>query len=349
MQKKREVTMADVAALAGVATSTVSRALTDPDKISKKTVAKVLAAAENLGYTPNIMARNFRKGASTSILVVMPEFLHGGVSDVIPQMLQSINRQLMEHGYSIMIANLGTSPQSHKPILDLAFGGTVCGAILLSPTIPEDSGRSLLQATFPMVSTLFDLSEQGIPSVVSDERGIMRRVTLDLHRRGFRHFFYISGPDSSHQEFERFSGVKEAVEQAGADDSELIKFGGQLGYQLAFDIGVQAAEAYLALDAEKSVVLSSSDSMSISFMRTIQKAGKLIPDDVSIVSFDNAPVCEWLAPALSSITFPYNGMAESAVSILLKLIENKNTDVAVRTVLSNRFIERESSQLTAGV
>ncbi len=344
MQKKREATMADVAEIAGVAKSTVSRALTDPDKISKKTVAKVLAAAESVGYTPNMMARNFRKGQTTSILIVLPEFLQAGVSDVISQLLQNVNRCLMDHGYNLMIANLGNSQLSQKHILDLAFGGTIRGAVMLSPVVPEDGSRSLLQANFPMVSTLFDLSRYGIPSVVADERNVMKRVTQDHYHRGFRHFFYISGPDDSYQEMERFGGVADAVAEVGLDKSALVKSGGHLSYQEGFEVGKQAAEQYLRDEKKNTLVLSSSDDMALSFMRTLQEAGKRIPQDLSIVSFNDSPVCEWLQPSLSSIAFPYQSIAENAVNILLKLFDDKTADVPVRTVLANTFHERDSSK-----
>lgn len=337
--------MAEVAQLAGVATSTVSRALTNPEKVSKKTVAKVQAAATKLGYTPNMVARNFRKGTSSTILIVLPEFLQAGISQVIPQLLENINRCLVDAGYNLMIANLGSSDFSQKHILDLAFGGSVRGTIMLSPVIPEEGGRSLLQTNLPVVSTLFDLSESGIPSVISDERDIMKRVTLDFFQRGFRRFFYISGPEGSYQEAQRFVGVQDAIAELGLPNDALMKFGGHLGFQEGFTVGKEAGEFFLSnvKNDEKVLVISSSDDMSLSFMSTIQNAGVSIPENAALVSFDNSPACEWLRPSLSSIAFPYVGIAESAVSTLLKKLENRQAEVPVKTVLANTFYERNSS------
>ena len=120
--------MADVADLAGVAISTVSRALANPGRVNAKTRAKITAAAEKLGYTPNAMARNLRVGKSNIIMIVLPGSLHHGASQIIPQVLQSINQALIQNGYNLMIANLDRDETSERHILNLAFGGTVVRA-----------------------------------------------------------------------------------------------------------------------------------------------------------------------------------------------------------------------------
>ncbi|WP_421851322.1 LacI family DNA-binding transcriptional regulator [Marinomonas sp.] len=344
MQKNRDVTMAEVAKLSGISTSTVSRALANPEKVNKKTLAIVQEAARSLGYTPNMTARNFRKGKTTTILIVLPEYLQAGISQVILQLLENINRCLVQQGYNLMIANIGSAELSHKHILDLAFGGAIRGAIMLSPIIPKEGGRSLLQTGFPVVSAIFDLSEQGIPSVVTDERDIMKQVTLDFAQRGYRTFFFVSGPDGSYQELERYAGVQQGIEAAGLSADLLVKLGGDFGYHEGFLTGESAAELFLTLDVEKPLVLLSGDDMSLSFMSTLQRAGKSIPDDVSVVSFDNSPACEWLRPALSSIAFPYIEIAENVVASLLDLLEDKSTSVPARIMLDNTFHERESSK-----
>ncbi|MBY2989139.1 LacI family DNA-binding transcriptional regulator, partial [Rhizobium leguminosarum] len=134
--------MADVARLAGVAISTVSRALANPGRVNEKTRARINAAARQLGYTPNAMARGLRVGKSNIIMIILPGSLYYGASQVIPQVLQSINQSLIQGGYNLMIANLDRDEISERHILDLAFGGSVRGAIILSSKLPEVDGRS---------------------------------------------------------------------------------------------------------------------------------------------------------------------------------------------------------------
>jgi LacI family repressor for deo operon, udp, cdd, tsx, nupC, and nupG len=144
--------MADVARLAGVAISTVSRALANPGRVNVKTRAKIDAAAKRLGYTPNAMARGLRVGKSNIILIILPGSLPGA-SQIIPEVLQSINKSLIQSGYNLMIANLDRDETSERHILDLAFGGAVRGVIVLSSSkLPKVDGRSLANVGLPIVS-----------------------------------------------------------------------------------------------------------------------------------------------------------------------------------------------------
>lgn len=143
----------------GVAISTVSRALANPGRVNEKTRAKINAAARQLGYTPNAMARGLRVGKSNIIMIILPGSLYYGASQVIPQVLQSINKSLIQGGYNLMIANLDRDEISERHILDLAFGGSVRGAIILSSKLPEVDGRSLANSGLPIVSMLLDMSD----------------------------------------------------------------------------------------------------------------------------------------------------------------------------------------------
>ncbi len=192
--------MADVARLAGVAISTVSRALANPGRVNEKTRAKINAAAKQLGYTPNAMARGLRVGKSNIIMIILPGSLYYGVSQIIPQVLQSINKSLIQGGYNLMIANLDRDEISERHILDLAFGGSVRGAIILSSKLPEVDGRSLANSGLPIVSMLLDMSDAGLQSVVTNDREAVRDVTAELIRLGHRRFFYLAGPEGNYHD-----------------------------------------------------------------------------------------------------------------------------------------------------
>ena len=226
--------MADVARLAGVAISTVSRALANPGRVNEKTRTKIDAAAKQLGYTPNAMARGLRVGKSNIIMIILPGSLHYGASQIIPQVLQSINRSLLQGGHNLMIANLDRDEASERHILDLAFGGTVRGAIILSSKLPEVDGRSLANAGFPIVSMRLDMSDAGCPRVVTHDREAVRDATAELIRLGHRRFLYIAGPEGNYHDVERYGGVVEALHQAGLTAEAVRRSGGNLDYQHGF-------------------------------------------------------------------------------------------------------------------
>lgn len=339
--------MADVARLAGVAISTVSRALANPGRVNEKTRAKIDAAAKQLGYTPNAMARGLRIGKSNIIMIILPGSLHYGASQIIPQVLQSINKALLESGYTLMIANLGRDQTSERHILDLAFGGTARGVIILSSKLPEVDGRSLAGSGLPTISMLLDMSEAGVPSVVTNDREAVRDVARKLIRLGHRRFLYIAGPEGNYHDIERYAGVVEALQEAGLTEAAVVRSGGNLDYQHGFDIGLQASGDFAALAEKPTAVIATSDDMAISFMSRVQQTGLKIPDDLSIVSFDGSPVCAFCSPPLSTIAQPVEEMGNAAVALLLSAIEEAGKE-PTRTVVPSKLIMRESIAVAPG-
>ncbi len=334
--------MADVARMAGVAISTVSRALANPGRVNEKTRAKIDAAAKQLGYTPNAMARGLRVGKSNTVMIILPGSLYYGVSQVIPQVLQSINKALLQNGYTLMIANLGRDADSERHILDLAFGGTVRGVIILSSKLPEVDGRSLANAGLPIVSMLLDMSDAGVPSVVTNDREAVRDATAEMIGMGHRRFFYIAGPRGNYHDVERHAGALEALRDAGIPQDALSLSGGDLDYHEGFEIGIQAATDFARLEERPTAVIATSDDMAISFVSRIQQTGLRIPGDLSVVSFDGAPVCEFCFPPLSTIEQPFEEMGEIAVARLLDAIGQEGREWEPCVVIRSKLILRES-------
>ena len=334
--------MADVAKLAGVAISTVSRALANPGRVNEKTRVKIEAAAKTLGYTPNAMARNLRVGKSDIIMIILPGSLHYGASQIIPQVLQSINQSLIQNGYHLMIANLDRDETSELHILNLAFGGTVRGAIILSSELPEVGGKSLADAGLPIVSLLLDMSGAELPSVVTNDRGAVKEAAEALIALGHRRFFYIAGPGENYHDIERFGGLAEALEEAGLDPNAIVRSGGVLSYQFGFETGKQAVEDFAELEIRPTAAIAASDDMAISFMSGVQALGVRIPEDLSVVSFDGSPVCEYCHPPLSTIEQPVEEMGRVAVTALLQRMEGLEGQGPLRQIVPSRLIRRQS-------
>lgn len=334
--------MADVAKLAGVAISTVSRALANPGRVNEKTRVKIEAAAERLGYTPNAMARNLRVGKSNMIMIILPGSLYYGASQIIPQVLQSINQSLIQNGYHLMIANLDRDEISERHILNLAFGGTVRGAIIFSSELPEVGGKSLADAGLPIVSLLLDMSGAELPSVVTNDRSAVKEAAEALIALGHRRFFYIAGPGDNYHDIERFGGLVEAQREAGLDPNTIVRSGGVLSYQFGFQTGRQAVEDFAQLDIKPTAAIAASDDMAISFMSGVQALGVRIPEDLSVVSFDGAPVSEYCHPPLSTIEQPVEEMGRVAVATLLRLMEGAEGQGPLRQIVPSRLIRRQS-------
>lgn len=334
--------MADVAKLAGVAVSTVSRALANPDRVNAETRTKINAAAAKLGYTPNAMARNLRVGNSKTIFIILPGPLHYGVSQIIPRVLHSINAALTDRGYNLMIANLERDAVSEGRILDLAFGGSVCGCIILSSYLPKDANRSLADASLPIVSMLLDISGLSYPSVVTNDREVMREATEKLIALGHRRFFFLSGPEGNYHDVERFGGVVEALRKAGLSESDVVKSTASESFQVGLEAGERASYEFMRLSDRPTATMSVSDDMAIAFMSRIQDFGLTVPDDVSVVSFDGSPVCNYCKPPLSTIEQPVEKMGAAAVELLLNSIERSAPPPGGPVVVPSQLVLRAS-------
>lgn len=329
------VSIQDVAREAGVAASTVSRALTVPGRIAETTREKVLKAASKLGYTANAAARNLRKGRSKVVLIVLPGPFNAGASQVIGEIITVIDKELAARDYSLRIANVDRQADSESYMLELAFSGQIDGAILVSGGVPEAGGRSMADSGIPIVSVLFDYSSEGVPSIVTNDRQVSRQVIETLLERGHQSFLYVGGPRGNYVEKERSRGVRAAL--AGRGNCTLKAINGDFH----FDSGTAAATAWLDLDVRPTAVFCASDDMAIAFVRRVSEAGVKVPQDVSVVGFDGASVGAFTIPSLSSVSQPTTQMGREVVRAIVALMD-RHTQVAPRIVVPSILVVRES-------
>ncbi|MDR3473935.1 MAG: LacI family DNA-binding transcriptional regulator [Devosia sp.] len=348
--------VADVARRAGVATSTVSRALTMPGRIAEKTRLKVVAAAEELGYKPNLAARNLRLGAAKTIMIVLPGGLFVGASQVVNEVLLGIDGALVREGYSLLVANLDRFAETEEHIMDLAFGGTIAGSIVVSSPLPQAGERSLADAGLPIVAALFDLGPWGVPSVVSNDRAAMRQATEHLLGLGHRSFLYIPGPaeayldqdrnrrapglgpEENYHEIERFAGLLEALQGAGLPDNSVLRSSG--GFD--FETGIAAAELYLSAPTRPTAVLACIDDSAIGFIRTVMRAGVRVPQDVSVIGFDGSRVGAFINPGLASMRQQTDEIGAAVARLLLDQIQGVAEQAPMPVVIACELLTRES-------
>lgn len=308
--------IADVAREAGVATSTVSRALTMPGRIAEPTRLKVEAAARKLGYTANQTARNLRVGRSRTIMIVLPDELYIGASQTVTEVLRAAAKALSERGFSLLIANVSREAETDEHILTVAQGGTVSGVLLMASLVPGADGRSLGDVGLPMVSLHFDLSAQGIPSVVSNDHDAIRDAVSELVSLGHRSFLYIRGREGNYHEVERLRGVRSALTAQATAALQL--FQGDFN----FSGGVRAGAHYLdqpAADRPTAVVCANDDT-AIGFIKTVVDGGLRVPDDVSVIGFDGAAVAPFMMPALSTIQQATAELGQRAADLVIDLV-----------------------------
>lgn len=310
--------IADVAREAGVATSTVSRALTVPGRIAEPTRLKVEAAARKLGYTGNQTARNLRVGLSRTIMIVLPEEIYIGASQTVSEVLRATARGLTERGFSLLIANVSREQETDEHILQVASGGTVAGVLLMATDIPEVKGRSLADVGLPMASLHFDLSARNIPSVVSNDHDVIAAATRELAALGHENFLYISGRSGNYHEIERLRGVRDALADRGLPESALRVCQGDFN----FSGGIAAGRDYLRWPAPErpSAVVCANDDTAIGFIKTVVDGGLAVPGDVSVLGFDGASVGPFMIPSLSTIQQDTAELGRRAANLVIDIV-----------------------------
>jgi LacI family repressor for deo operon, udp, cdd, tsx, nupC, and nupG len=319
---RRPATIHDVAARSGVSTATVSRTLATPDLVSDDTRARVLQAIKATGYTPNMAARNLRARRSMMVLVVVPNIGHAFFAEV----LRGIDDELVESGYGIIIGNLDNRPEREARYVDLVFAGQVDAVLLMSGSVPAGNGRLMSEAGVPLATICVDISESSFPSIMVDDQLASRTVVEHLVRLGHRRFGYLSGPAGNRNEVGRREGFLAGLREAGIEPARAHVWQGDF----MVESGVRGAHQYLALTDRPTAVYATSDSMAISFMKTVMAAGVRVPEELSIVGFDGIEFAEFVTPRLTTIQQPRHEIGRNGARVLLEALTTGKPPRSVR-------------------
>lgn len=332
--------IADVAREAGVATSTVSRALTMPGRIAEPTRLKVEAAARKLGYTGNQTARNLRVGTPRTIMIVLPEELYVGASQTVSEVLRSTASTLAERGFSLVIGNIGHAAGTDAHIVSLAFGGTVAGVLLMATKPPQADTRSVLDAGLPVVSLHFDLTEANLPSVLANDHDSISAATRELIALGHRRLLYVRGRPDNYHEIHRLAGVRDAIAAAGLPAEMLQLAQGDFN----FSGGIAAAEAVLGLprDGRPTAAICANDDTAIGFMKTLLDGGVDVPGEISVLGFDGAAVAPFMTPSLSTIQQDTLEMGRRAANLVMDMVLGESNGAPERIEVPCSIVFRDS-------
>jgi LacI family repressor for deo operon, udp, cdd, tsx, nupC, and nupG len=302
-------TIRDVAKRAGVSTATVSRSLATPELVSEDARARVLAAINATGYTPNVAARNLRARRTKMVLVVVPNIANHFFAEV----LRGIDDELVAHGYGIIIGNLDNLPEREARYVDLVFARQVDGVLLLSGHVPAGNGRTMSEAGLPMASICVEIPGSGLPAVLVNDRAAGKSVAAHLVALGHRRFGYVSGPAGNMSEVGRWGGFRAGIAKAGLDPDDTLYWQGDF----SLEAGIATGRAFLDCGRRPTAVFAASDHMAIAFMKTVSAAGVRVPDDVSVVGFDGIEFGAFVTPTLTTIPQPRHEIGHTAARMLL--------------------------------
>ncbi|MEM9857944.1 MAG: LacI family DNA-binding transcriptional regulator [Bacteroidota bacterium] len=331
------MTIYDIAKELNISGSTVSRALNNNPRISKKTRKLIQETADRMGYKPNQVALALRKGNSRTIGVIIPfvdRAFFGAVISGIEEVLKSF-------GYQIIVCQSHDEQKNEVENINTLLSAQVSG-ILISVSPGEDYShlQKVVEAKIPLV--MFDRIHSKIHTSsvkVDDFRGSYI-ATEHLIKQGLSKIAHFHGNLDLQIYHERFEGYKHALRDYQIELDPEIIFGGDC----FIEVGRSLTEQLVTSGASFDAIFASSDYKAIGAIKQLKSMNIAVPKDIKVMGFSNEPLTELLEPSISSVDQKPKEMGVQVAKSLLELAESKNESKPVKTtILDPELILRESS------
>ncbi|WP_116808229.1 LacI family DNA-binding transcriptional regulator [Steroidobacter cummioxidans] len=334
MSSSRATSIRQVARQAGVSIATVSRALTTPDKVSDKTLKKVLAQVERSRYKPNLLARNFRSKRAFSIVVLVPNIANPFFAEII----RGIEQVAQQHGYAVLLGDTEGREDREAYYVGLVETRQADGLIQLHPRLPKAARGANGTLDIPLVNACEYIEDAPCPRVGIDNAAAAREMTSYLLGLGHRRIGVVLGPDSSPLTSDRLRGYKLALRSAkiSADDT-LIAQG-----DFTMSSGKAAAEQLFNTQRPPTAIFCFNDEMALGAIRFLKSTGRRVPQDVSVVGFDDIEFASFCDPPLTTIEQPTREIGNKAMSLLFDMLNGSKPEPTMHT-LPIKLIVRDSA------
>ncbi|MFK3661445.1 LacI family DNA-binding transcriptional regulator [Scandinavium sp. NPDC088450] len=309
-------TMLEVAKRAGVSKATVSRVLSGNGYVSQDTKDRVFKAIAESGYRPNLLARNLATKKSQTLGLVVTNTLYHGV--YFSELLFHAARLTEDQGRQLILADGKHSAEEERAaiqyLLDLR-----CDAIIIYPRFltPDEMDEIIRNHEQPIMVLNRRLRQNGSHCVWSDQKASSQMAVEQLIQQGHRDIAFITGSLDSPTGIERLAGYKEALNSHGiAVRDELIAQG-----KWTPATGAAGVETLLERNVSFSALVASNDDMAIGAMKQLYAKGVRVPEQVSVIGFDDVALAPYTIPALSSVKIPVTAMIEETINRLIFMLD----------------------------
>jgi|tagenome__1003787_1003787.scaffolds.fasta_scaffold20986050_3 LacI family transcriptional regulator len=319
-------TLKDVARLAGVHPGTVSRAL-DPQKSSlvrSETREKVESAARTLGYRADAVARSLRRGKTTTVGVVAADL----GNPFVGPLLRGLANELDHHGFMALVSETQDDRERLLASLDNFLSRKV-DAIVVTAAHAGDGPllRRVVAAGVPLVLAVRAVPGSGLPAVTTDDLAGGRLAARHLAELGHVRAAELAGPSDVQPFVDRSAGF---ADQAARSRMELVKVGDEAHFPTVEE-GRRLMAMVLEAEQPPTAIFAHNDSIAIGAMAALRDAGRRVPQDVSVIGYNDAPLVDHLSPPLSTIRFPGDEIGRSAAEITVALVKESRRMVASMT------------------
>jgi LacI family transcriptional regulator len=333
-----KITSIEVARRAGVSQSAVSRVFTPGASVSRKTSEKVRKVATELGYRPNVLARSLITGRSRIIGMVVAYF----ENQFYPDALEKLSNALQREGYHVLIFMASQTAGNIDKVLEEIIDYQVDALVMASVALSSELAERCDAAGIPVV--LFNRSQDDVrlSAVTSDNIAGGRKLAEFLIAGGHTKIGHIAGWEGASTQRDRELGFLEGLNSSG-----MQLFDRTLG-NFHFEQAQQAARQMFGKATRPDAVFVANDHMAFAVMDVVRtEFGLRIPEDVSIVGYDDVPIASWSSYDLTTVRQRSNNMVDETVNALLARIEDSNTEPKQITV-DGPLIARGSARKPGG-
>lgn len=327
-------TMKDVAQLAGVSTATVSRALMNPDKVSATTRKRVEDAVLEAGYSPNSLARNLRRNESRTIVAIVPDICDPYYTEII----RGIEDAAIEQGYLVLLGDSGQQKRRESSLVSLVFTKQADGMLLLGTDLPFDVSKPEQKNLPPMVMACEFAPDLELPTVHIDNLTSAFEAVNYLTQLGHKRIAQISGPKSAALCQFRQQGYQQALRRAGITMNPQYC----VESEFSFEGGAKAIRHLLEMNDAPTAVFCHCDTMAIGAIQEAKKLGFRVPQDLSIVGFDDIQFAQYCDPPLTTISQPRYEIGRQAMLMMLELLKGHDIHSGSR-LLETKLVVRGSA------
>lgn len=333
---ERRATLRDVAERAGVTTATVSYILNDKKTFPDETKQRVQAAITELGYIPNLSARTLTQRNSKLIGIVVPQTEGSRLmfqNDFYSEILGSIEFHARQNGYHVIIS----ATDANESYLRLARERNLDGIIVIG-MYPDEFYRQMKQSHIPIVLVDSYCNDHYYHNIRIDDAYGSYLATSYVLSKGHRNIAFFSGQLKENGVMKkRLTGYRDALAEYEIPFDQRYVFEGKIDYTS----GINAAERLLASDISATAVVAAADILAIGAMKGFYERGVRVPEDISVMGFDDLEISQYLTPGLSTIHQEISQKGEKAVELLINNIKEPNL-TKQEQILPVQLIERGS-------
>jgi len=339
LKKKTKVTsIKDVARKAGVSISTVSNALNNSRYVKKETKEKILGIVSDLNYTPNIIARGLKTRSTRTVAVIVPDISN----QFFAQVIKGIEEIARQRNYNVLLTCSYYDVSEEKRSIEILKQQFVSGFLFISGYNSFEHIKSLNDDKVPVVVVDRELGDKKVPSVLIDNFEAIRKAVNFLYGIGHRRIGYISYTYDNQTTVERrYKGYLRGLEDNKlVYDPDIVMISETLRLN-ELEGSREAVKKILNNKNIPTVILNASDFIAVGVIRTLKELNIKVPEDISVMGFDNILMSLYTDPLLTTVKQPKKQMGAAAVSLLLDIIEGKRVKNKNIT-LPTEIIERKS-------